>query len=91
MGTWLTMPESFTTYELHPLRPLAAAIKEEWDIGAEPDACAAFEHNPDLLADKTIFLDLAYEGYCRLRERGEVVNPKEYCCASLAITLICSR
>ena len=34
---------------------------------------------PEILAVKSIFLDLAYEEYCRRRERGEVVDPKEFC------------
>src|SRR5947209_2412561 len=66
--------------ELIPLRSLAVAIKRAWAAAdVLPDARAAFERNPEILSVKTIYVDLAYEEYSRRRDRGEVVDPDEFC------------
>src|ERR1700693_4871102 len=74
------MSDEFVSYKLHPLRDLAFATKQEWLGGSQPpDARAAFDLHPELLSVQTIFLDLAYEAFCLLRQRGETVDPEEYC------------
>jgi serine/threonine protein kinase len=74
------MSDVLTSYELHPLRSLAVAIKRGWADGTQtPDARAAFGLHPELLSVKTIFLDLAYEEYCQRRQRGEAADPDEFC------------
>ena len=66
--------------DLQPLRLLAAQIKCEWNGGARlPDARAAFVRHPALESVKTIVLDLTYRDYCLRRERGERVDPDEFC------------
>jgi serine/threonine protein kinase len=63
-----------------PLRRLAAAIKHEWESGEHPpDARAAFDLHPELLAAQSVCIDLAYEEYCRRLERGEAVHVPEFC------------
>lgn len=62
-----------------PPRRRADAIKYAWARGASPDTCAALAGDPDLLADKSIVLDLAYEEYCLRREAGEEPEVETYC------------
>lgn len=60
------------------LRQEAAAIVEEWERGAEPDALAALARHPELRGDKGAVLDLAYGEY-RLRfEAGERLKQEEF-------------
>ena len=61
------------------LRREAAAIMAEWDLGGEPDAQAALARRPELRADRSATLDLAYEEYCRRCERGERPDPDAFC------------
>jgi serine/threonine protein kinase/Tfp pilus assembly protein PilF len=74
------MNSVFSSEQLQPLRLLAVGIKREWTAGSrEPDAQAALRLHPELASVKTIVLDLAYEEYCRRRQRGETVDPDEFC------------
>jgi serine/threonine protein kinase len=57
----------------------AAAIKEDWGRGAVPDAAAVLARHPELLADKSIVLDLAYEEYCLRAEAGVVLETEAFC------------
>src|SRR5262249_52007790 len=61
------------------LRRQAAAIKHAWARGSEPDACAALRQHPDLLGDKSLVLDLAYEEYCLRHEAGRPPDPEVFC------------
>jgi eukaryotic-like serine/threonine-protein kinase len=56
-----------------------AAIKKTWELGALPDAAAVLAQHPELLADKSVVLDLAYEEYCLRAERGAVPDPDSFC------------
>jgi serine/threonine protein kinase/tetratricopeptide (TPR) repeat protein len=62
-----------------PLHQRAAAIKDEWSRGANPDTRAALDLYPELRGDKSIVLDLAYEEYCLRQERGELPDPELFC------------
>ncbi len=74
------MTDSLSSLESHPLRTLAAEIKQEWaGETCPPDARAAFERHPELLSDQSIYLDLAYEEYCQRRQGGEDVDAQEFC------------
>jgi len=67
------------TLQALALRREAAAILAEWDLGGEPDAQAALARRPELRADRSVALDLAYEEYCRRREKGERPDPDAFC------------
>ena len=58
---------------------LAAEIKDRWGQGASPDAQEALNQHPELLAEKSVVLDLAYEEYCQRLEAGEKVDPDLFC------------
>src|SRR4051812_39694343 len=62
-----------------PPRRRAENIKFAWARGAEPDTRAALAGDPDLLADKSIVLDLAYEEYCLRRDAGEDPDLDDFC------------
>lgn len=64
---------------LQPARSRAEAIKFAWARGASPDTKAALQGDPDLLTEKSIVLDLAYEEYCLRREAGETPDPDDFC------------
>lgn len=55
------------------------AFQEQWQEGAGLDARAFLARYPDLLGDKTLLLELAYEEYSLRQEAGEEVNPEEFC------------
>jgi serine/threonine protein kinase len=57
----------------------AELIKHAWAKGAVPDTHAAVTGEPDLLGDKSLVLDLAYEEYCQRQEAGEDLDPEEFC------------
>ncbi len=54
---------------------LAHAIVAGWARGAPPDARAALAAHPELEANRSVVLDLAYEEYCRRREAGSSPDP----------------
>jgi hypothetical protein len=56
-----------------------AAIKEDWERGAVPDAAAALARHPELLDNKSAILDLAYEEYCLRAEAGAAPEPDSFC------------
>ncbi len=58
---------------------LAHAIVAGWARGAPPDARAALAAHPELEANRSVVLDLAYEEYCRRREAGSSPDPVEFC------------
>jgi tetratricopeptide (TPR) repeat protein len=61
------------------LRQAAAAIREEWRRGVEPDAAAALACQPELRTDKAAALDLAFEEYCLRFDAGEAPEPEAFC------------
>jgi eukaryotic-like serine/threonine-protein kinase len=61
------------------LRQEAAAIREEWRRGVEPDAHAALARQPELRTDKAAVLDLAYEEYCLRFDAGAAPEPEAFC------------
>src|SRR5271155_2684041 len=62
-----------------PPQRRAENIKFAWSRGVIPDTRAALAGDPDLLADKSIVLDLAYEEYCLRREAGENPDIEDFC------------
>jgi serine/threonine protein kinase len=61
------------------LRRQAEDVKAEWARRGRPDARAALAEHPDLAADRSLVLDLAYEEYCLRKEAGEDVDPEDFC------------
>jgi tetratricopeptide (TPR) repeat protein len=59
-------------------RGRASAAKHAWSEGATPDALAVLENDPELLADKSAVLDLAYEEFCRRAEAGAAPDPEAF-------------
>ena len=59
-------------------RAQATQILDAWHCGESPDTLAALERFPQLRLDQSVVLDLAYEEYCLLRERG-AVEPEQFC------------
>src|SRR4051812_6682994 len=58
----------------------AADIIQTWLDGAvPPDAATALASNPDLAADKSIALDLAFAEYLLREHKGEQLDPEEFC------------
>lgn len=66
-----------------PAPEMATALvetrKRYWREGAEPDAAAALRENPELLAERSLVVDLAYEEYCLREEAGEVPDAESFC------------
>jgi hypothetical protein len=60
-------------------RDLVSWLKAKCDPGVALDARAILSEYPELKADKSLVLDLAYEEYCQRVEAGEDVNPDEFC------------
>jgi serine/threonine protein kinase/Tfp pilus assembly protein PilF len=61
-----------------PNRVLVAEFKSLWAQGAG-DARDFLSGHPELTADKSMVLDLAYEEYCLRREAGESPDADEFC------------
>jgi serine/threonine protein kinase/Flp pilus assembly protein TadD len=61
------------------LRELVEAIMAGWAEGAEPDASAALVEHPELVTDKSLVLDLAYEEFCLRQEAGQAPDPAAFC------------
>lgn len=60
-------------------RRLADAVVAGWARGVPPDARAALAAHPELAANRSVVLDLAYEEYCRRREAGSAPDLDEFC------------
>jgi serine/threonine protein kinase/Tfp pilus assembly protein PilF len=60
-------------------RAIASQIKDRWDNGERADAWSVLTDHPELLATKSIVLDLAYEEYCQRCELGEAIDAAEFC------------
>jgi serine/threonine protein kinase/Tfp pilus assembly protein PilF len=59
-----------------PPESLLAAL---WPQDVPDDVRALLDANPQLRADRTAVLDLAFDEYCRLVEAGRAPDPEEYC------------
>jgi tetratricopeptide (TPR) repeat protein len=59
-------------------RGRASAAKHAWSAGAAPDALAVLDNDPELLADKSAVIDLAYEEYFRRWKAGAAPDPEEF-------------
>lgn len=49
------------------------------DSGAIPDAAARLALHPELLDNKSVVLDLAYEEFCQRAEAGQAPDPESFC------------
>ena len=58
--------------------PIADVI-DRWRGGEPPDARAVLSAHPEILQQKSVVLDLAYEEYCLRTESGERVAPSTFC------------
>jgi serine/threonine protein kinase/Tfp pilus assembly protein PilF len=61
------------------LRDQAQEIMDRWAGGDEPDAVSALARHPELLADQSLVVDLAYEEFCLREEAGEAPDPETFC------------
>ncbi len=68
-----------TTLQETDLRREAAAIREEWERGAQPDALAALARQPELRTDKLAVMDLAFGEYCIRFDAGDAPEPEAFC------------
>jgi hypothetical protein len=50
---------------------LVHELKQAWRAGSPPDAAAVLREHPELLAHKSLVVDLAYEEYCLRDEAGQ--------------------
>lgn len=64
--------------DIEPLVRLAASIQTRWVGGETPDAVAALNAHPELLAHKPVVLELAYEEFCLRTERGTAPEPRTF-------------
>ncbi len=62
-----------------PARGLASEIIDLWQQGQSADAQSFLAHHPELLADKTAVVDLAYEEYCQRLEAGIAPEVDAFC------------
>jgi eukaryotic-like serine/threonine-protein kinase len=58
----------------------ATEIIQSWLDGvASPDAILALHHHPDLAADKSVALDLAFAEFLLREHQGEQLDPEAFC------------
>lgn len=55
------------------------AVRRRWEESGEPDALSVLNEQPELLADKSFVLDLAFEECAQRYTRGEQVDVEAYC------------
>jgi serine/threonine protein kinase/Tfp pilus assembly protein PilF len=60
-------------------RRLFAELQDLWEQGEAAPAEVLLARHPELQADKSLVLDLAYEEYCRNIEAGRARDPREFC------------
>jgi serine/threonine protein kinase len=60
-------------------RELASEINNLWQARTPDPARAVLARHPDLAADKSLVLDLAYEEYCLRLKDGEAPDPDAFC------------
>ena len=56
-----------------------AEVIDRWRGGEPPDARAVLSAHPEILEQKSVVLDLAYEEYCLRTESGERIAPSTFC------------
>src|SRR5260370_37603483 len=62
-----------------PGRELVSEAIALWAQGVPADARDFLSRHPELNADKSLVLDLAYEEYCCRKEAGAAPDPDEFC------------
>ena len=58
---------------------VAADIKQRWNRGESPDLVSLLATNPELKANRSIFLDLAHDEFYRRISAGESIDTDEFC------------
>lgn len=58
---------------------IVSDFKARWRSGETPNAHLALESHPELLSDKSLVVDLAYEEYCQRSAEGEEVDFDDFC------------
>jgi serine/threonine protein kinase len=61
------------------IRDVASQAMAGWRAGVWPDAQSLAAGYPQILEQKSLFVDLAYEEYCLRLERGEEICSQEFC------------
>ena len=67
------------THDRNSAERRAADIIQSWLDGVPPDASAALAQNPDLAADKSIVLDLAFAEFLIREHKGERLDMEAFC------------
>src|SRR5262245_8568266 len=68
-----------TTAEPAALDGLVDTLKRAWRLGTTPDAARAILEHPELLGQRSLVVDLAYEEYCLREEAGDTPETEEFC------------
>ena len=56
-----------------------AEVIDRWRGGEPPDTRAVLAAHPEILAQKSTVLDLAYEEFCLRTEAGEIIPASTFC------------
>ncbi|HMF18542.1 MAG TPA: protein kinase, partial [Gemmataceae bacterium] len=76
--------------------PLIAQMRKLWQQGQPVDAQAILAHHPELVDDKDVVLDVAFEEFCLRQAQGETLDPVAFaarfpiCHDSLCLTMQCN-
>jgi len=57
---------------------VAAAVRERWSRGEEPDVAAVLAEHPELKRYRSVVLDLAHDEYCLRVRRGESLDVEQF-------------
>jgi len=58
---------------------VAADVREQWNRGESPNLATLLATKPELKANRSVFLDLAHEEFCRRIDSGESLDTDEFC------------
>lgn len=67
------------TYDDTCLHDLVHDTIQRWRDGERPDAAALLTRHPALSRHKSLAIDLIYEEYCLLNEKGDTLVPSTFC------------
>ncbi len=70
---------SVETHKQPAIRLLLKEVVGRWQAGESPDARAVIERNPEIAADKSVVIDLAYEEFCLRVDAGETIDRDAFC------------
>ena len=76
--------------------PLIAQMRKLWQQGQPVDAQAVLAHHPELVDNKDVVLDVAFEEFCLRQAQGETLDPVAFaarfpiCHDSLCLTMQCN-